>query len=108
MQPVIKFVADTFPSAVLREQHHNMLQYQLGSQNLSLSQLFAAMEEAKSRLNVEDYSVSQTTLDQVIPVSVLNLKTLFRKLCALVNTLLTHSKGHKLELKNNKEIHFNN
>lgn len=68
---------------MLREQHHNMLQYQLPSENLSLAQLFAAMEDAKKEFNVEDYSVSQTTLDQVkayilqSDVHVCNSKCLF-------------------------------
>ncbi|KAK7101016.1 phospholipid-transporting ATPase ABCA1-like [Littorina saxatilis] len=65
MEPVKHFISKRFPSSVLREQHHNMLQYQMASDNLSLAQLFAAMEEGKKRLHVEDYSVSQTTLDQV-------------------------------------------
>ncbi|GFN96696.1 ATP-binding cassette sub-family a member 1 [Plakobranchus ocellatus] len=65
LRPVMEFITDTFSSARLREKHHNMLQYQLGSDNLSLSKLFEAMEEAKLKFNVEDYSVSQTTLDQV-------------------------------------------
>ncbi|XP_035828704.1 phospholipid-transporting ATPase ABCA7 [Aplysia californica] len=65
MAPVMDYITTTFPTAKLREKHYNMLQYQLGNKNLSLSQLFRAMEEAKRDLGVEDYSVSQTTLDQV-------------------------------------------
>jgi len=47
-----------------QEQHHNMLQYQLGP-DIKLSQLFGQIETVRERLNIEDYSVSQTTLDQV-------------------------------------------
>ncbi|KAL8582197.1 hypothetical protein ACOMHN_004116 [Nucella lapillus] len=65
LDPVKQFITKHFPKSLLREQHHNMLQYQLPSQRLSLAQVFATMEEAKGRFNVEDYSVSQTTLDQV-------------------------------------------
>jgi hypothetical protein len=42
-----------------------MLQYALPSAHLSLSQIFAKMEEAIHDLEVEDYSVSQNTLDNV-------------------------------------------
>ncbi|KAK7488493.1 hypothetical protein BaRGS_00020278 [Batillaria attramentaria] len=74
MDPVMHFINSRFPQAILREHHHNMLQYQLGSDSMSLSQLFAAMEEAKKRFHVEDYSVSQTTLDQVF-ISFAKLQT---------------------------------
>lgn len=73
----MNFISNQFPSAVLHEQHHNMLQYQLGSHNLSLAQLFAAMEEAKHHFFVEDYSISQTTLDQVIFILIDVLPYLF-------------------------------
>ena len=65
MDPIKRFISKRFPKSMLREQHHNMLQYQLPSEGLSLAQLFACMEDAKKQLSVEDYSVSQTTLDQV-------------------------------------------
>ncbi|GFR62998.1 ATP-binding cassette sub-family A member 1 [Elysia marginata] len=65
LTPVMEFITGTFSSARLREKHHNMLQYQLGTVNLSLSKLFETMEVAKEKFGVEDYSVSQTTLDQV-------------------------------------------
>ena len=65
MDPVKRFISKRFPRSQLREQHHNMLQYQLPSDDLSLSQVFATMEKTKRKFNVEDFSVSQTTLDQV-------------------------------------------
>ncbi|XP_033737988.1 phospholipid-transporting ATPase ABCA1-like [Pecten maximus] len=58
------FIQETFPSANLRERHHNMLQYQLGS-DVPLSHIFSEIEAVKEGFNIEDYSVSQTTLDQV-------------------------------------------
>lgn len=65
MKPVCQFIQTAFPGAVLKEKHHNMLQYQLGISETSLSHVFSCMEEARKDLNIEDYSVSQTTLDQV-------------------------------------------
>ncbi|CAG5131578.1 unnamed protein product, partial [Candidula unifasciata] len=65
MTPIMNFISSSFPSARLRERHHNMLQYQLGSDYKALSKIFQTVEEAKRVYKVEDYSVSQTTLDQV-------------------------------------------
>ncbi|XP_045158186.2 phospholipid-transporting ATPase ABCA1-like isoform X2 [Mercenaria mercenaria] len=64
MDPVMDFFNSEFPKSVLKEKHHNMLQYQLGS-DIQLSVLFGQIEAVRDKLNIEDYSVSQTTLDQV-------------------------------------------
>lgn len=64
MGRVEEFITSTFRGAELLEAHHNMLQYQLKSR-AKLSYIFGQLERAKSLLNIEDYSVSQTTLDQV-------------------------------------------
>ncbi|XP_069482200.1 phospholipid-transporting ATPase ABCA1-like isoform X2 [Ambystoma mexicanum] len=65
LQPVEDFVEASFPGSVLKEKHHNTLQYQLPSGIISLSAIFSAFTENKEQLSIEDYSVSQTTLDQV-------------------------------------------
>ena len=41
------------------------LMYQLPRSNLSWSQIFQQIENNKERLGIIDYSVSQTTLEQV-------------------------------------------
>lgn len=64
MDPVMDFFNSEFPNSVLKEKHHNMLQYQLGSE-IKLSVLFGQIEAVREKLKIEDYSVSQTTLDQV-------------------------------------------
>ena len=51
--------------ADLQEHHYNLLQYELRGQSVSLSNLFNKLEEAQKDLDVEDYSVSQNTLDNV-------------------------------------------
>ncbi|XP_078532688.1 phospholipid-transporting ATPase ABCA1-like isoform X3 [Lissotriton helveticus] len=65
LEPVEAFIESSFPGSVLKEKHHNTLQYQLPSGLTSLSAIFSAFTENKAQLNIEDYSVSQTTLDQV-------------------------------------------
>lgn len=62
---VIDFMTKTFPSAQLKEHHQNVLQYQLGSSLMSLAYIFGKLEKARDWLHIEDYSVCQTTLDQV-------------------------------------------
>lgn len=41
------------------------MQYQLKSEHISLAQVFSKMEQVVGVLGIEDYSVSQTTLDNV-------------------------------------------
>lgn len=65
LPPVEEFIDSAFPGSLLKERHHNMLQYQLPSAESSLAKIFNLLALRKDELNVEDYSVSQTTLDQV-------------------------------------------
>lgn len=54
------------PSATIpQERHHTKAQYQLKSDQISLAQVFSKMEQVVDVLGIEDYSVSQTTLDNV-------------------------------------------
>jgi len=62
---VKEFVESLFQGAVLEEQHAGRLKYQLPQQNMSLAAIFGALERAKAELEIEDYAVSQTTLEQV-------------------------------------------
>ncbi|XP_058480898.1 phospholipid-transporting ATPase ABCA1-like isoform X2 [Solea solea] len=59
------FVQQTFAGSVLKEKHHNTLQYQLPYAEGALATIFSQLTSHQQRLGVEDYSVSQTTLDQV-------------------------------------------
>ncbi|KAL2089101.1 hypothetical protein ACEWY4_016000 [Coilia grayii] len=65
LPPVMDFIQSEFPGAHLKEKHRNMLQYQLPSALSSLAWIFSTLAKHKLRLCIEDYSVSQTTLDQV-------------------------------------------
>ncbi|XP_074655833.1 ATP-binding cassette sub-family A member 2-like [Tubulanus polymorphus] len=65
VEAIKRFIERKFSTAVLKEQHHNMVQYELSTSGLSLAQLFSKMEEASRDLQVEDYSVCQNTLDNV-------------------------------------------
>lgn len=65
LSAVEEFVRGTFPGSVLKEKHHNTLQYQMPRTEGALSHIFTEFSEHQEILGVEDYSVSQTTLDQV-------------------------------------------
>ncbi|TWW61312.1 ATP-binding cassette sub-family A member 2 [Takifugu flavidus] len=65
VKDVVGFFNRNFPEAVLKERHHTKVQYQLKSERISLAQVFSKMEQVLEVLAIEDYSVSQTTLDNV-------------------------------------------
>uniref|UniRef100_A0A8C3GW50 P-type phospholipid transporter n=1 Tax=Corvus moneduloides TaxID=1196302 RepID=A0A8C3GW50_CORMO len=61
--PAEQFIHLNFPGSLQREKHYNMLQYQICSS--SLAKIFRLIISNKENLHIEEYSVSQTTLDQV-------------------------------------------
>lgn len=63
LNPAEAFMESTFPGCIQREKHYNTLQYKISSS--SLARIFQMVLANKEKLNIEDYSVSQTTLDQV-------------------------------------------
>ncbi|XP_049603565.1 retinal-specific phospholipid-transporting ATPase ABCA4 isoform X1 [Syngnathus scovelli] len=63
LEPVEEFMESSFPACVRREKHYNTLQYHIASS--SLARIFQLVVSNKERLGIQDYSVSQTTLDQV-------------------------------------------
>ncbi|XP_077445156.1 phospholipid-transporting ATPase ABCA1 isoform X1 [Stigmatopora argus] len=65
LNPVRDFVGKTFPGSILKEEHHNTLRYQLPAGKGALARIFQRLAEKRRQLGVEDYSVAQTTLDQV-------------------------------------------
>ncbi|KAG8436753.1 hypothetical protein GDO86_007731 [Hymenochirus boettgeri] len=61
--PAERFIQTNFPGSLQREKHYNMLQYQISSS--SLARIFQLLISNKDHLHIEEYSISQTTLDQV-------------------------------------------
>ncbi|CAM9287239.1 unnamed protein product [Heterosigma akashiwo] len=60
------FVADTFKGAVLREKQSGKLRFEYPPQpGLALGEMFGALEDRRAQLGVEEYALSQTTLEQV-------------------------------------------
>uniref|UniRef100_A0A4X2LSZ3 P-type phospholipid transporter n=1 Tax=Vombatus ursinus TaxID=29139 RepID=A0A4X2LSZ3_VOMUR len=63
LNPAEQFLQANFPDSVQRERHYNMLQYRISSP--SLARIFQLLISNKDSLHIEEYSVTQTTLDQV-------------------------------------------
>lgn len=63
--PVEQFFQGNFPGSVQRERHYNMLQFQVSSS--SLARIFRLLVSHRDSLLIEEYSVTQTTLDQARP-----------------------------------------
>ncbi|XP_066919865.1 ATP-binding cassette sub-family A member 2-like [Clytia hemisphaerica] len=66
MEPIKNFMEETFENCIMKECHNNLVQYQIpSSSECNLSQIFSTMEEITERFDIEDYSVRQTSLDNV-------------------------------------------
>ncbi|KAK7128111.1 hypothetical protein R3I93_020650 [Phoxinus phoxinus] len=63
--PVDTYIKNSFLGIQLKERHQNVLHYQLPSQTCSLARVFEVLSNNNEELGIADYSVSQTTLDQV-------------------------------------------
>lgn len=62
VENVQQFIDSNLQSAVLMERHYNQLRYQL---SLKLDKVFLTMENAKENGIVLDFSLTQTTLEEV-------------------------------------------
>ena len=62
---VKQFMTSTFEGVYLIEEHQGYLHYQIVNADIKLSQMFGALEDNRSELGIIDYSVSQTSLEQV-------------------------------------------
>ncbi|XP_057686539.1 phospholipid-transporting ATPase ABCA1-like [Corythoichthys intestinalis] len=63
--PVIILMKNIFPMVELKKQSHNVQQYELPAHAFSLAQVFDMLANNYEELGISDFSVSQTTLDQV-------------------------------------------
>lgn len=74
-EPTIAFVKATFPGAVLREMHGSRLRFQLPpGGDCTLARVFRELAAQGEDHGVEDFSVSQTTLEEVMSGARVDLK----------------------------------
>uniref|UniRef100_A0A5F9D033 ABC transporter domain-containing protein n=1 Tax=Oryctolagus cuniculus TaxID=9986 RepID=A0A5F9D033_RABIT len=59
------FVDLTFPGSVLEDEHQGMVHYHLPGHNLSWAKVFGLLEAAKNEYQLDDYSVSQVSLEDI-------------------------------------------
>ncbi|XP_034369378.1 phospholipid-transporting ATPase ABCA3-like isoform X1 [Arvicanthis niloticus] len=59
------FITLTFPGSELKQENQGILNYYIPSKDNSWGKVFGILEKAKEQYNLEDYSISQVTLDQV-------------------------------------------
>jgi hypothetical protein len=65
MANLAAFIQDKYPDSIVRERQDNKARYEVSSQNVRISSIFAAIESNKEELMLSDYGVSQTSLEQV-------------------------------------------
>jgi hypothetical protein len=68
MFQLVNFIERTFPKHILRERQDTKARYEVDSDGVKISSIFASIEENKGDLRLEDYCVSQTSLEQVFNV----------------------------------------
>uniref|UniRef100_A0A646QF11 ATP-binding cassette sub-family A member 3 n=1 Tax=Hemiscolopendra marginata TaxID=943146 RepID=A0A646QF11_9MYRI len=64
-QGLQNYILQKFPNCSLKDVHQGIVHYQVVDPSVSWKYLFQTMEEAKEQFNLEDYSVSQATLEQI-------------------------------------------
>ncbi|XP_055842779.1 LOW QUALITY PROTEIN: uncharacterized protein LOC129909731 [Episyrphus balteatus] len=65
IQNVTDFITKEFPEAHLQERFQRILTFYIPLSSISWSRVFGLMEKNKEVLNIEDYSISQTTLEEI-------------------------------------------
>ncbi|XP_077413237.1 phospholipid-transporting ATPase ABCA3 [Vanacampus margaritifer] len=59
------FIESTFPGSQMKDEHQGMVHYHLTDKTLTWAQVFGTLEAAKEKYSIEDYCVSQISLEQV-------------------------------------------
>ena len=60
-----EFMAENYPKHVFRERQDTKVRYEVSSEGVRISSIFATVEANKAELRLSDYGVSQTSLEQV-------------------------------------------
>jgi ABC-type multidrug transport system ATPase subunit len=65
MESIKEFATANFSGAKLIEYHGQLQTYSLPAEDLSLSRIFKVLETNRSKLLIDEYSVSQSSLEQI-------------------------------------------
>ncbi|KAL3284408.1 hypothetical protein HHI36_018568 [Cryptolaemus montrouzieri] len=63
--PIKRFVEMSFKRVQLREEHQELITYYILDTSMAWSTMFGILERGKKELNIEDYSLGQSSLEQV-------------------------------------------
>ena len=61
----MEYVAATFPGQKVLERHENVFRFNLPGDSCELGAIFGTIESVRTKLGIAEYTVSQTTLEQV-------------------------------------------
>ncbi|XP_041350183.1 phospholipid-transporting ATPase ABCA3-like [Gigantopelta aegis] len=62
---LVAFIRSQFASAIVFDDHQGYVHFQVPDADVRIAHVFTVMERSKTEFSVEDYSVHQTTLEQV-------------------------------------------
>ena len=65
LQTLKEYIEDLFPGSVLKDEHLGMVHYHITDTTISWAKIFGEIERIKMEYNIEDYTISQTSLEQV-------------------------------------------
>ena len=65
LKALVDFFQSSYSSAVLRERQDVKVRFEISSEGVTISSVFANIEKHKDELMMDDYGVSQTSLEQV-------------------------------------------
>ena len=60
-----EYIVNTYATNVFRERQDTKVRYEVNSEGIKISSIFASLEANKEKLLLDDYGVSQTSLEQV-------------------------------------------
>merc|ERR1712176_938909 len=65
MLNIDEYIRTTYPNSIKRERQDLKVRYEVSSENTRISEIFTSIEQTKESLQLTDYGVSQTSLEQV-------------------------------------------
>ena len=65
---IITHMSKSYEDSILRERQESKCRFEVGSDGIKVSSIFEMIEEQKDSLKLEDYGISQTSLEQVFNI----------------------------------------
>lgn len=65
LKKLVEFFQTAYPKSIIREQQGSRIRFEVPSEGVKIAYLFTMIEDNKVSLKIDDYGISQTTLEQV-------------------------------------------